>query len=77
MLLLRFATKSAEDRLEGSLFTVAADEITWEEQIGEGAFGTVWRAIWRGDYVAAKRLKVQIEDVQLIQEFQNEVNFLM
>jgi len=66
-----------EDGLEGSLFTVTADAITWEEQIGEGAFGTVWRAIWKGDYVAAKRLKVQQEDVQLIQEFQNEVNFLI
>jgi len=56
---------------------VTADEITWETQIGEGGFGTVWKAIWKGDYVAAKRLKVQVEDVQLIQEFQNEVNFLM
>jgi serine/threonine-protein kinase CTR1 len=46
------------------------------EEIGHGTFGSVHRAIWRGDTVAAKKLKCKLEDTELIQSFQRETLLL-
>jgi len=49
------------------------NEIKFLDQIGSGTYGTVSRAIWRGQEVAVKILKL---DRLKEEEFQNEVNLL-
>ena len=39
-------------------------DLEWEEMIAEGGFGAVWRGVWRGQYVAIKRIKLDMEHQQ-------------
>ena len=52
------------------------DGIQLQEEIGQGTFGSVFKARWRGDLVAAKKLKCKLEDTDLIQAFQSETLLL-
>ena len=37
---------------------VTADELRMIEEIGQGAFGRVYKAVWRGSVVAAKVIPI-------------------
>jgi len=67
---------SGETDLGNSIFTITTDELQLLEEIGQGSFGSVHKALWRGDLVAAKKLKCKLEDVELIQAFQKETLLL-
>jgi len=40
-------------------------EVEFGKELGEGAFGKVYSAVWRGDVVAAKKLKIEEEIIDL------------
>jgi hypothetical protein len=67
---------SGESELQNSIFTVPIDGLQLHEEIGHGTFGSVYKARWRGDLVAAKKLKCKLEDTELIQSFQRETLLL-
>ncbi len=57
-------------------FSFMIDFLTSIFSLFIGTFGSVYKAIWKGDLVAAKKLKCKIEDVELIQSFQKETLLL-
>jgi len=65
-----------ESELANSIFITNLDNLIIMEEVGKGSFGSVYKASWRGDLVAAKKLKCKIEDVSLIQSFQKETLLL-
>lgn len=63
------ATKNNSLHIEFSELKVA-------EMIGQGAFGTVHRATWRGTAVAVKILVCQYLTVEILEEFETEVQIM-
>jgi len=70
------------DQVKGSL---GSDSYEWEipfievrlgKQLGEGAFGTVYKAAWRGTPVAVKKLKPQKMQNVVLADFKKEVAIL-
>eukprot|EP01100_Stratorugosa_tubuloviscum_P007969 TRINITY_DN32_c0_g1_i1.p1 TRINITY_DN32_c0_g1~~TRINITY_DN32_c0_g1_i1.p1 ORF type:complete len:574 (-),score=257.26 TRINITY_DN32_c0_g1_i1:122-1843(-) len=55
---------------------IPAQEITMEGKLGEGAFGVVHKAKWRGLTVAAKQLKSTSLPNEVMEEFRKEVDIL-
>lgn len=51
-------------------------ELQIEEMIGQGAFGTVHRAKWRGTAVAVKILVCQHLTADILEEFEAEVQIM-
>lgn len=51
-------------------------ELKVAEMIGQGAFGTVHRATWRGTAVAVKILVCQYLTVEILEEFETEVQIM-
>jgi len=51
-------------------------EITFENELGTGCFGTVYLAKCRGKHVAVKKLHSQEMDELSLAEFKREVGFL-
>ncbi|TDH70666.1 uncharacterized protein CCR75_006421 [Bremia lactucae] len=51
-------------------------ELQIEEMIGQGAFGTVHRARWRGTAVAVKILVCQYLTAEILEEFEAEVQIM-
>lgn len=47
-------------------------DLEWEEMIAEGGFGEVWRGIWRGQQVAIKRIKLDMEHQQPLAAVQQQ-----
>jgi serine/threonine protein kinase len=61
--------------------SAAVQVIKWEEMklgelLGSGAFADVYKADWRGDYVAVKVIKNQRDDDTFRLQFQQESLFL-
>jgi len=52
------------------------DDLTLGKQIGDGVYGTVFIAKWRGVTVAVKKLKVKQNRQKILDEFKNEVAIL-
>jgi multidrug efflux pump subunit AcrA (membrane-fusion protein) len=60
-----------------------AAELTFVEELGKGSFGVVWKAKYRGDIVAAKKLDVAATssalggaDAEVLKQFQAEASLL-
>lgn len=51
------------------------DDIELKEKIGEGEFGTVYKALWHGTFLAAKLLKSSTDAVALA-DFKTELSML-
>jgi len=61
--------------------SAAVQEIRWEDMklgeiLGSGGFADVYKAEWRGDYVAVKVIKNQRDDDAFRLQFQQESLFL-
>jgi len=74
-LMKKLETQGEKD-LGNSIFTLSWDEVKVVEEIGHGTFGSVYKALWRGDFVAAKKIKCKVENTPLIQAFQKETALL-
>ncbi|KAG9400492.1 hypothetical protein AC1031_010711 [Aphanomyces cochlioides] len=57
-------------------FRIDFKELTMGELIGQGAFGTVHKATWRGTLVAVKILQVQHLSPDVLEEFETEVHIM-
>ncbi|KAF0720691.1 Aste57867_116 [Aphanomyces stellatus] len=57
-------------------FRIEFAEITMGELIGQGAFGTVHKGLWRGTQVAIKILQVQHLSPDVLEEFETEVHIM-
>jgi len=53
---------------------VPFEELQMIEQIGEGGFSEVYKALWRGDFVAVKKMKPTGDN--FLEEFKKEAAFL-
>lgn len=53
----QITTNSAIETLEGSSLYVDFEELEMVEKIGSGAFGEIYKCLWRGTNVAAKCIK--------------------
>ena len=70
---IRKRTKNVLTRAAGKQFKRHEFEI--ERQIGEGSFGIVYQAIWRGkERVVLKRPKLNVEGAAELQEIENWMN---
>ena len=38
----------------------STDEVQFTEIIGEGCFGDVWRAMWKGQHIAVKMIPLEM-----------------
>mmetsp|Transcript_19776 Transcript_19776/g.27601 ORF Transcript_19776/g.27601 Transcript_19776/m.27601 type:complete len:666 (+) Transcript_19776:74-2071(+) len=65
-----------EESLGTGLITITWEEIKPIEEVGSGAFGSVYKAVWRGDLVAAKKIKCNASDTQRVQAFLEETRLL-
>ncbi|XP_071630240.1 serine/threonine-protein kinase A-Raf [Temnothorax longispinosus] len=73
----------SNDSEEDSIFSqdsvrdwkVMAEDVSFEDEIGEGTYGTVYKADWHGP-VAIKKLKIKVPTQEQIEMFRNEVNVL-
>ncbi|KAL6071656.1 Serine/threonine-protein kinase svkA [Balamuthia mandrillaris] len=52
----RKRTRKERNGEDGPTWEIDFDELEFQEEIGRGAFGVVWRAIWRDSEVAVKKL---------------------
>jgi len=52
------------------------EELTLGAKLGEGAFGIVYKAKWRGTAVAVKELKYQNLNEEVLEEFRKEISIL-
>ncbi|ETV99099.1 TKL protein kinase, variant 1 [Aphanomyces invadans] len=57
-------------------FRIDFHELAMGELIGQGAFGTVHKATWRGTLVAVKILQVQHLSPDVLDEFETEVHIM-
>lgn len=79
--IITFLIQELKDSLEASLYdTMCQLEIPYPEiimgnEIGQGAFGTVFKALWNGLPVAVKKIKLQTVDDRRL--FQREVAALI
>jgi len=68
----KFGSQSSSPRDDRSV--VGYDEITFDEAIGAGSFGAVWRGTCRGEVVAVKQCRiVEQEDTEM---FLSEIGYL-
>lgn len=51
-------------------------ELKFEEKIGEGTFGEVWKGTCRGKEVAIKKLKKEKSDENALCEFRKEIEIM-
>ncbi|KAL6071655.1 Tyrosine-protein kinase abl1 [Balamuthia mandrillaris] len=63
--------KKREQGGDGPTWEIDFDELEFQEEIGRGAFGVVWRAIWRDSEVAVKKLNGM--DEHELDDFRAEV----
>lgn len=61
-----FTTLATSSTAPSLLSTIDLKEVRKLDKIGQGAFGSVWKAVWRGQDVALKTLK--LEDATAAQE---------
>ena len=52
------------------------DELIENKKIGEGSFGIVYKGSFRGNIVAIKKMKQEIDTTESIEEFNKEVTML-
>ena len=57
-------------------YIIKDKDIVLSENIGSGAYGTVWRAIWKGKTVAVKKPK-ESSTVKELEDFAKEANIMM
>lgn len=60
----------------GNDIEIPFSEIAFGDRIGEGTFGLVYKATWRGSPVAVKMLKMQNITEHALQEFRKELQIL-
>ena len=60
----------------GSVFELEYAEIEFITLVGEGGFGKVYKALWKGAEVAAKILTCNVMSADLLNEFRNEINVM-
>ncbi|KAL0104023.1 hypothetical protein PUN28_015328 [Cardiocondyla obscurior] len=58
------------------IWKVTHDEVIYEDELGSGTYGTVFKAEWQGSSVAIKKLKITDPTPEEIESFKNEVNVL-
>eukprot|EP00742_Colponemidia_sp_Colp-10_P006762 GILJ01007247.1.p1 GENE.GILJ01007247.1~~GILJ01007247.1.p1 ORF type:complete len:881 (-),score=84.03 GILJ01007247.1:123-2765(-) len=67
--------KSLEDprRYICDNYEVEYEEIEFGAELGEGMYGRVFKGLWRGTPVAAKKMKFAIMDDRLMEDFKSEL----
>lgn len=64
------------NKMKNQSLHIDFNELQVAEMIGQGAFGTVHRAVWRGTSVAVKILVCQYLTVDILEEFETEVQIM-
>lgn len=64
------------NKMKNQSLHIDFNELQVAEMIGQGAFGTVHRAMWRGTAVAVKILVCQYLTVDILEEFETEVQIM-
>eukprot|EP01119_Soliformovum_irregulare_P012216 TRINITY_DN315_c0_g1_i6.p1 TRINITY_DN315_c0_g1~~TRINITY_DN315_c0_g1_i6.p1 ORF type:complete len:437 (-),score=120.67 TRINITY_DN315_c0_g1_i6:295-1605(-) len=59
--------------VDSKKYSIEYSDLKIQENIGEGAFGTVYKAIWRSSPVAVKKLKVEAMKQDVLKQFVAEV----
>ncbi|ELR25293.1 protein kinase domain containing protein [Acanthamoeba castellanii str. Neff] len=70
------ALVEAEEKHRAAVQVIKWEEMKLGELLGSGAFADVYKADWRGDYVAVKVIKNQRDDDTFRLQFQQESLFL-
>jgi len=78
VVLYHWDLKKLEKRITDLPFEweIPYEELTLGKKLGEGAFGIVYKAKWRGIAVAVKELKYQNLNDEVLEEFRKEISIL-